>query len=288
MPSARAAMPPTVGRCLRTGREALWQYLRTLPGATRRDAPGVTWVRTDVPVDLTNTMLVVDPAAVSPVDLDAAASFFGRDRPWRVLLPREVPDGIGRALVARGMRARVEEPGMLLEPLPSIRPARRLTIRELPPGRDVAAFAPVWCAAFGIPRWTIPLVLPSVPGDDPVWGARNRFLVGWADGSPVACATVTVTEGVAGIASVGTIPSARGRGYGTEITGAAVEAGRSMGADVAFLFASRMGQPVYERMGFRTVVSMPSWAAPVGPIRTLRYLLRLRRMSRDAARAFSG
>jgi ribosomal protein S18 acetylase RimI-like enzyme len=64
---------------------------------------------------------------------------------------------------------------------------------------------------------------------------------------------------VSGVYNIATHPAARGRGVGTAVTAAAVEAGRSWGCDRVVLQASPMGESLYRKMGFRTVVTYRSW-----------------------------
>jgi ribosomal protein S18 acetylase RimI-like enzyme len=73
------------------------------------------------------------------------------------------------------------------------------------------------------------------------------------DGSPAAIAMTIVSHGVAGIYWVGTTVEARGRGLGRTMTASAVNAGFAMGADIASLQASPMGESLYRKMGFETL-----------------------------------
>jgi ribosomal protein S18 acetylase RimI-like enzyme len=77
-----------------------------------------------------------------------------------------------------------------------------------------------------------------------------------------------LTHGVAGIYWVGTMPAARGKGLAELCTRAAGNAGFDMGARVASLQASVMGEPVYRRMGYIEVTRYP-WVVrfepPSGP-----------------------
>ena len=77
-----------------------------------------------------------------------------------------------------------------------------------------------------------------------------RAFVGYANGQPVACSASYGTDDVIGIYMVATVPAARGRGYGTAITAAAMDGTQ---ARLAALQASDMGLPVYEGMGYRVV-----------------------------------
>ena len=62
------------------------------------------------------------------------------------------------------------------------------------------------------------------------------------------------TGDVAGVYAVGTLRDARRQGVGTAATWAAVAAGRALGSETIVLQSSAMGFPVYEAMGFWTVV----------------------------------
>lgn len=72
-------------------------------------------------------------------------------------------------------------------------------------------------------------------------------------GEPSAAAMTMVKEGVAWIGWVATRPEARGRGLGRIATSSATRAGFALGARLASLEATRMGAPVYLRLGYREV-----------------------------------
>jgi ribosomal protein S18 acetylase RimI-like enzyme len=74
------------------------------------------------------------------------------------------------------------------------------------------------------------------------------------DGRPAGIAMTIVSHGVAGIYWVGSIEEARGRGLGWTVTATAVNAGFDMGAEIASLQASPMGESLYRQMGFETIL----------------------------------
>ena len=84
--------------------------------------------------------------------------------------------------------------------------------------------------------------------------ADVKLFIGRLDGRAVGTAVAIRSGDVSGIYAVGTLPAARRRGVGGALTWAAVEAGRAWGCDTIVLQASEMGMPIYEAMGFRTVV----------------------------------
>ena len=75
----------------------------------------------------------------------------------------------------------------------------------------------------------------------------------YLDGEAVGIAMTLVSHGVAGIFWVGTLESARGKGIGRAVAAAATNAGFDLGADVASLQASTMGEPIYRAMGYEKI-----------------------------------
>ena len=68
-----------------------------------------------------------------------------------------------------------------------------------------------------------------------------------------------VAEGVNAVECISTVSSARGRGYGEALTWAATLVDPTL---PAVLFASDLGRPVYERMGFLPVSRWTFWHRP--------------------------
>jgi GNAT superfamily N-acetyltransferase len=81
--------------------------------------------------------------------------------------------------------------------------------------------------------------------------------IGYLSGEPVATSMLATTQavGLAGVYSVATRPSHRGRGFGTALTGAALLAARAQGYDTAVLEPSPMAVAMYRRMGFEPLTT---------------------------------
>jgi hypothetical protein len=84
-------------------------------------------------------------------------------------------------------------------------------------------------------------------------GPHTRGVVAYVDNEPAAGAWVLVSHGVAGVQYVGTAEGFRGRGLGELVARWVGNAGFDLGARVAALQASEMGEPVYRRMGYETI-----------------------------------
>jgi GNAT superfamily N-acetyltransferase len=90
----------------------------------------------------------------------------------------------------------------------------------------------------------------------------HTLYVGYLDGVPVATAVRGTSHRIAGIGGVSTVPAARRRGIGEAITARAALDGQAEGCIAAFLGATQMGYPLYERMGYRHVIDFQIWTPP--------------------------
>jgi GNAT superfamily N-acetyltransferase len=86
--------------------------------------------------------------------------------------------------------------------------------------------------------------------------------VGYANGDPVVSGLGWRSGRTIGVYSIATIASARRRGYGATMTARVVADGALAGCDIAALQASEMGRPIYERLGFRTVITYDAYTDP--------------------------
>ena len=87
-----------------------------------------------------------------------------------------------------------------------------------------------------------------------------RHYVARLDGEAVACASVFLAAGVAGLYSVATPPEWRGRGFGTAVTVFALADARAAGYPTATLGAEEVAVGLYRRLGFRAVGEMRVYA----------------------------
>lgn len=159
----------------------------------------------------------------------------------------------------RGMSPAEDVPLMVLERLGSSVPEDQpsgFTIRALAPEQrhEHVALAAIGFGAaeehFGR------LISPEL-----VRLAGTRMYLGEVDGEPVSTGLGSTRGGSVAIFNVATPVAHRRRGYGAAVTMQAVQDGFDSGASWAWLQASPLGCPVYERLGFRTVESWRCWVA---------------------------
>lgn len=87
-------------------------------------------------------------------------------------------------------------------------------------------------------------------------------LAGWAllhDGLVVATGWSHLHEGDCGIFGVGTLPQFRRRGFARRLIEHMLADARSQGATTASLQSTRMGQPLYESLGFAAAGRYEEW-----------------------------
>lgn len=80
-----------------------------------------------------------------------------------------------------------------------------------------------------------------------------QMYVGYLDKKPVATSLLFKGAGVAGIYGVGTLPEMRRKGLGAAITLKPLQDAPQQGYHYAVLFATKLGYPVYQHLGFSEV-----------------------------------
>lgn len=86
-----------------------------------------------------------------------------------------------------------------------------------------------------------------------------RFFRAHLDGETACVVGTADLDGDCGVYWVATLPQARGRGLTTRLMGVALAEGRERGCDISTLQATKLGAPVYERLGYRDVGTIQMW-----------------------------
>jgi GNAT superfamily N-acetyltransferase len=207
---------------------------------------------------ISNAAFRIDDRADPEKLLERARAFFGEIGHGFSLWARDgAPED--RDLVAAAEEAGLKEafamPEMVLE--------RRAEERDLPGGVELRRLSStegakdywrVATAAFATTGFPPEIFAFYEDSSGLLAGNVAAFLAYW-EGEPVSIAMTIVSHGVAGIYWVGSIEQARGKGLGGALTAVAVNAGFDLGAELASLQASPMGESVYLAMGFETICS---------------------------------
>ena len=123
-------------------------------------------------------------------------------------------------------------------------------ISKVSTNEEADDFNHVIAAAFGIPLKISQLAIGRL--DQLTKPNVAAFIIKSQD-QAVAAGMTVVEHGVAGIYYIGTIPQARGRGLGELCTRLLTNTGFDLGARAAILQASSIGEPLYQRVGYKTI-----------------------------------
>ncbi len=89
-------------------------------------------------------------------------------------------------------------------------------------------------------------------------GATHNYVAD-VDGEPAACLLILPVEGDASVYWVATLPEARGRGLATRLMRRALWDARESGCDISTLQATKLGEPVYARLGYERHGALQMW-----------------------------
>lgn len=220
-------------------------------GGSRRFG-SVVATSSGLPIPLFNRVFVFEEPA--PGLLDSAVSWMReQDVPFLVTVSEPAPAKVRRLASNLDLETTQDPtPGMV-----------RTSVEDLPPNESTATFSEVTDAGDFDDLVTVVTESFGAPAEfaehfDAYYSWRrkqgDRLFLGRVDGQPVASGVLVRTGAVAGIYDIGVIEPFRGRGIGTAITSEVLQAGYEDGCDIGVLQATEMGYPVYEKMGFETVV----------------------------------
>lgn len=190
----------------------------------------------------------VDVAAV----VDAANAFFPPERTWCLysMWPTADLRPLGLELVGHPpmlFRAAGGLDGDSRRPLPD-----GFRVAEVTTPEELEAYSRVVVEGY-------PMADGGSIGGPDLLGSNYRLWLGWEGERAVSAAAAHVDHGLTDVTWVATLPEARGRGYGRAVTWAATCADPAL---PAALIASDDGRPVYERLGFVSVMRLTLWWRP--------------------------
>jgi hypothetical protein len=234
-------------------------------GAEVTRAGGVVTILTGLPFDWFNQVLIEREGATATGVLAGVAQARERGDHFVVRLREGIDDRFIPTLTQAGLAPAEEAtstPGMVAFPVDydaiAAHAAPELEIRRVTGAAGIDAHRQVVTSGFG----SDPAVARGTACPDLLDRPGCVVYVGYAGGDPVVSGLGWRTGRTIGVYSIATIESERRRGYGAAMTARVVAAGVVAGCDVAALQASEMGRPIYERLGFRTVVRYAAYIDP--------------------------
>jgi GNAT superfamily N-acetyltransferase len=230
---------------------------RIVEGGEVIEYGGISLTVTGLPLAPFNIAFVRGPLADPAAELSRAVDrFHSRSLPFliRVCVPADPATGaIARSL---GLADAPALPGMAMSnAVGAGTPPSGLRIVRAQDRNTLQHHADVCARGFGIS----PDIMARVVSPALLDMHDAEVYVGYVEGTPVTSSALFLNNGVAGVYNVATIESHRRKGLGAAMTWHAVRRGRELGCQFSGLLSSVMGQPVYERMGFRAITAYPTF-----------------------------
>jgi hypothetical protein len=227
----------------------------------------VVTILTGLPFDWFNQVLIERDDA-TPAGVLAGVAQARERGDWFVVRLREgIDDHFIPILTRAGLAPEsgsAMTPGMVAFPIDSdaiSAPApAELEIRRVIDAAGIDAHRSIVSAGFG----SDPAVALGTACEDLLDQPECVVYAGYVGGDPVISGLGWRTGRTIGVYSIATVVSARRRGYGAAMTARVVADGVVAGCDIAALQASEMGRPIYERLGFRTVVKYAAYVEAAG------------------------
>jgi GNAT superfamily N-acetyltransferase len=212
----------------------------------------LTAVSAGIPAPIFNQIFTFD--SPTPENLKAAISWMTqRDVPFWVTVPEPLVSDVGGQLAEFDL-AETEQvhPGMLMPSLAELSTNETVAdITEVTDSDLLDEFIESFVSGFEVPPEHARQANPvSMVNDEDF-----RLFIGRVDEETVACGLLVRTDDVAGVYSIGVVEGARRQGIGEAMSWEVLRAGRDAGCDIGALQSSEMAYPLYQRMGFETVVN---------------------------------
>jgi GNAT superfamily N-acetyltransferase len=193
-----------------------------------------------------NTVVYEDPDALLAARDALAATYLDAGvQAWTVWV-RPEHDALRPALEAAGHRFD-GQPMLMAAALDELDLEPRAAL-DLDPAPTWEGLAHLNDLAYGIDPASS-FVAAFAGYDDP----RGRLYFARVDGAPAAGVGTLAVDGTCEIVFVATIPAARGRGLSSELMRTALRDARAEGCDATTLEATALGEPVYTRLGYRSL-----------------------------------
>jgi len=241
---------------------------RVVPEGKVEQIGGLTAVRSGMPGPSFNVVFGLNhPKSMAQVKEGIKRLFLRTNTEFQIVTLPETLDELEPLILEMNLTEREDFPGMVLDPIPeaSPSPTKGFEIRQVRGSEEIADLLRTGASGFGTPPnyfdvWKAGILSgASVP-----WSQGANYL-GYVGVKPAATSIRIRTGDIAGIYFVSTLPEFRRRGYGEAMTRRAIADGRTTGCTLGYLQASKMGRPIYERMGFRVMEEYSEWKAKPRP-----------------------
>jgi GNAT superfamily N-acetyltransferase len=247
------------GRMLGWMRHWLRMVGRASPGARLIERDGVT--AAVVPAarerSVVNSVLYDDVAGLAAAYDEVAAAYDEIGAIWTVWVPS----------TDEGARAALHRVGHVLDAAPAVMAADLQGIERPPPGAledwtadgDVRQIGPLNDRSYTFGTDSFARAFARLPADE------LTTYVARLDGRAVGCLMIVDHERNADVEMVAVVPEARGHGIAAKLLAHALADAAERGLETSTLISTKLGRPVYERLGYREFGTLHMWERGPGP-----------------------
>jgi ribosomal protein S18 acetylase RimI-like enzyme len=235
----------------------LWLIFHRLPKASLHKQKNLIWFMTGLPDSLLNAVLY---AQILPDEIDAVlkslkSQFDAQKTPFSWYIgPSTTPSNLGEHLRAHGLVYEEKIIGMatdLLKLNGNIPKPEGLTVVRVSDTDTLNRWVKALKTGFSLSDAFAEAMSYVCTNFDLTDEEVNYHYLGLLNDEPVATTSLSLSNGVASIYDVSTVPKARRQGIGATLTLTALLEAREAGYRVAVLHSSHMAAKLYERLGFR-------------------------------------
>lgn len=203
-----------------------------------------------------NFVMILNDAVSSSAVTELVGYLADAKLPFSVQLRPDVQPGIRELLAAFKLTCTSCAPLMVLPDMTdtTFRNINGFNVHAIKPGQAFI-HAAIAGGSFGVE----PGIFSQRITDEVLEVPSVHCYVGTINGMHAATALGVMSGSFVGIFNVATLPEHRHKGYGTELTKAAIVGGRVLGASSAVLMASPMGRQLYQDLGFHTLEEWEIW-----------------------------
>ncbi len=195
----------------------------------------------------------VDDAVPGTRVVEMAQEFFATRHRGFSLWTRALPvdDDLHAAALAAGINEYGDSPQMICrDQVPDRANDPDVTIEWITDRVGVDHFARIGGAAYAVYGSPAEATESHFNRPDALTSPNVHAALAWLEGEPVGAALMLMSHGIAGVYWVAVLEEARGRGIAYAITRFVTNRAFDLGAANVQLQASKMGEPVYRRMGY--------------------------------------
>lgn len=221
-------------------------------GGSNDDVGGaLCWYSTSY-VPVFNGAAIFDESLFNRPTIRMIEDYFDpRERPYSIMTLEALTPQAARMLMPFNYVEYDSMPAMWLdgEPIDDPPASPDVWVRQVDSPVPLAVFRRILSNVFYLSISEVNLVL----GEKTLQIPYVRHYLAWVGNVPVGTASLVLQDGVAGVWNVGTLPEYRHKGVAATLMHHILREARADGFGKSMLLASNEGQPLYNRLGYKTL-----------------------------------